>query len=176
MSCKESSHWPASCKDFHDYRSYNKEIEKYNLLENTVEGRACPKCGIIWEKIYGCNHMSCGKCGTHFCWGCGSEHSGSLYCGGLKTPLESIRIVPLPTEKFNLGRIEGFQQHAAFKKFKLISHGEKEKIIQKFLCTDKVKYYEMVMTGVEDNEDYLQIKHLVDRSAKTMKTSKLLQT
>ena len=34
----------------------------------------------------------------------------------------------------------------------------------------------MVMAGVVANEDYMQIKHLVDRSTKTMKTSKLLMT
>lgn len=137
VSCKESSHWPASCQDFLDYRSFNKEIEKYNLLENTVEGRPCPKCGIIWEKIYGCNHMSCGYCGTHFCWGCGGEHSSSSYCGGMRVPLESIRILPLPTEKFSLARIESFQQYKAFIKFKLITGRQTRRLFKDFLLQTK---------------------------------------
>ena len=137
VSCKESGHWPASCRDYHDYRSYNKEIEKYNMLENTVEGRPCPKCGIIWEKLYGCNHMSCTQCGTHFCWGCGGEHSAASYCGGLRVPLESVRIVPLPTEKFTMARINNFQQYEAFKKFKIINLREKERLIHKFLAINK---------------------------------------
>ena len=177
VSCKESGHWPASCRDYHDYRSYNKEIEKYNMLENTVEGRPCPKCGIIWEKLYGCNHMSCTQCGTHFCWGCGGEHSAASYCGGIRVPLESVRIVPLPTEKFSIARINNFQQYEAFKKLKLINPREKERIIHKFLAVNKEKYFEMMMMrNIEKSDDYCNIKNIVDISLTTMKTSKMLMT
>ena len=94
----------------------------------------------------------------------------------MKVPLESIRIVPLPTEKFSLARIESFQQYNAFIKFKLIGNRQKEKIIHRFLATNKEKYFEMIKTGFEENEEYIRVKNLVDYSVTTMKTSKLLMT
>ena len=30
----------------------------------------CPKCGIVIEKIAGCNHVKCGRCKAEFCWVC----------------------------------------------------------------------------------------------------------
>ncbi|KAH6917635.1 ring finger protein 14 isoform 2 [Coprinopsis sp. MPI-PUGE-AT-0042] len=38
------------------------------LAESTQE---CPGCGVHVEKSLGCNHMSCAKCGRHFCYRCG---------------------------------------------------------------------------------------------------------
>ncbi|OJD32092.1 rna recognition motif protein [Diplodia corticola] len=35
------------------------------------DARPCPRCGIVIEKAYGCNHMRCsGGCGVHICWFC----------------------------------------------------------------------------------------------------------
>ncbi|TDL20326.1 hypothetical protein BD410DRAFT_725893 [Rickenella mellea] len=31
---------------------------------------SCPKCGVMVEKLSGCNHISC-QCGEHFCFVCG---------------------------------------------------------------------------------------------------------
>lgn len=44
------------------------ETEKWKR-ENTVE---CPTCHIPVEKTFGCNHMTCQICQTHFCFLCGS--------------------------------------------------------------------------------------------------------
>lgn len=30
----------------------------------------CPRCSTNIEKTYGCNHMTCSACQTHFCWYC----------------------------------------------------------------------------------------------------------
>ncbi|GAA5838946.1 hypothetical protein JCM3766R1_004537 [Sporobolomyces carnicolor] len=35
----------------------------------------CPGCAIRVEKSHGCNHMTCGKCRTHFCYRCGKSIS-----------------------------------------------------------------------------------------------------
>ncbi|GAO48674.1 hypothetical protein G7K_2844-t1 [Saitoella complicata NRRL Y-17804] len=32
----------------------------------------CPTCAVPVEKSMGCNHMICGRCGTHFCFLCGA--------------------------------------------------------------------------------------------------------
>ncbi|KAI0803062.1 RWD-domain-containing protein [Irpex lacteus] len=34
---------------------------------------ACPSCRIKVEKSVGCNHMTCAKCGQHFCYRCGDK-------------------------------------------------------------------------------------------------------
>ncbi|EIN13576.1 hypothetical protein PUNSTDRAFT_79212 [Punctularia strigosozonata HHB-11173 SS5] len=34
---------------------------------------ACPTCRVHVEKSHGCNHMTCGKCKTHFCYRCGEK-------------------------------------------------------------------------------------------------------
>ena len=92
-------------------------------------------------------------------------------------PLESVRIVPLPTEKFSIARINNFQQYEAFKKLKLINPREKERIIHKFLAVNKEKYFEMMMMrNIEKSDDYCNIKNIVDISLTTMKTSKMLMT
>ena len=28
----------------------------------------CPKCKVVIEKSWGCNHMKCTQCGADFCW------------------------------------------------------------------------------------------------------------
>jgi hypothetical protein len=40
----------------------------------------CPNCDACIEKNEGCNHMTCTKCGNHWCWECRKnwdEHLGS---------------------------------------------------------------------------------------------------
>lgn len=34
------------------------------------ECQLCPQCSVPVSKTEGCDHMQCGKCGTHFCWRC----------------------------------------------------------------------------------------------------------
>mmetsp|Transcript_109478 Transcript_109478/g.290820 ORF Transcript_109478/g.290820 Transcript_109478/m.290820 type:complete len:522 (-) Transcript_109478:83-1648(-) len=34
--------------------------------------RKCPKCGVVTEKVSGCNHMTC-TCTCQWCWVCGQE-------------------------------------------------------------------------------------------------------
>ncbi|KAI0314981.1 RWD-domain-containing protein [Amylostereum chailletii] len=38
---------------------------------------ACPNCNIHVEKSAGCNHMTCGRCKTHFCYRCGMRLDGN---------------------------------------------------------------------------------------------------
>jgi hypothetical protein len=38
--------------------------------------QSCPKCEIPIERISGCDHMACDKCGHNFCWRCLKPRSG----------------------------------------------------------------------------------------------------
>ncbi|KAJ6574866.1 hypothetical protein B0H19DRAFT_1126090 [Mycena capillaripes] len=43
------------------------QLNKKWLDESTM---ACPGCSLNIEKSLGCNHMTCGRCKTHFCYRC----------------------------------------------------------------------------------------------------------
>ena len=139
------------------YRGFAKEMAAFNLLEHTVEVRPCPKCNTGWEKSYGCNHMTC-TCGTHFCWGCGGEHQGGGggFCGKMIKPLEKVSIVPLPTEKYPLARIELFQQFMAVNR-RPISSKETEKVVSRALVKQDRHNYLAWLLGNSDKTNEVKI-------------------
>ena len=150
-SCKSKPHQPASCTEMSQYQGFAKEMAAFNLLEHTVEVRPCPKCNTGWEKSYGCNHMTC-TCGTHFCWGCGGEHQGFTgggFCARLTKPLKKVSIVPLPTEKFPLARIELFQQFAAVNR-RPISSKQAERVVSRALVMQDRHNYLAWLLGHSD--------------------------
>ena len=52
------------------------EYSKTNFIKK------CPKCGIITEKIEGCNHIICSKCNYQWCWLCNNEYTEGHYTHG----------------------------------------------------------------------------------------------
>ena len=69
-----------SCGEDHDgfscegWKIHQDSETQERLLEGWGEGnedvKKCPKCNILIEKNGGCNHMTCLKCASHFCWIC----------------------------------------------------------------------------------------------------------
>ncbi|KAI9057191.1 RWD-domain-containing protein [Trametes sanguinea] len=51
---------------------YEQERAFYEWLERST-GTSCPTCNLRVEKSAGCNHMTCIKCGTHYCYRCGAR-------------------------------------------------------------------------------------------------------
>ncbi|GAA5876788.1 hypothetical protein JCM8547_003166 [Rhodosporidiobolus lusitaniae] len=51
--------------------------EEEKAMKEWLEAHAtrCPGCDVPVEKSHGCNHMTCGKCATHFCYRCGKSIS-----------------------------------------------------------------------------------------------------
>ncbi|KAF8845404.1 hypothetical protein BDN67DRAFT_993632 [Paxillus ammoniavirescens] len=49
------------------------EEEQENRKWMNASTMPCPGCEVRVEKSMGCNHMTCAKCGTHFCYRCGSK-------------------------------------------------------------------------------------------------------
>jgi hypothetical protein len=74
VDCRQVAHAPATCAQYLEYLEYSRRESEYARLETEVHARPCPKCGTPWEKVYGCNHLTCGRCATSFCWGCGDDH------------------------------------------------------------------------------------------------------
>lgn len=52
------------------------EAEQQALLQLPHQ-KLCPTCKTVIFKDGGCNHMTCGRCGQHFCWLCHRKFSPS---------------------------------------------------------------------------------------------------
>ena len=102
--------------------------------------------------------MTC-TCGTHFCWGCGGEHQGGGggFCGRITKPFEKVSIVPLPTEKFPLARIELFQQFMAVNR-RPMSSKETERLVSRALVNQDRHNYLLWLLG--DSEKTSEAKML----------------
>lgn len=79
-ACGEEPHDGVTCTQ----NKLNKDlIEQDRLFDLWVAAnnvRRCPGCSIMIEKIDGCNHITCDRCRTHFCWKCGFHGpAGEIY-------------------------------------------------------------------------------------------------
>ena len=41
----------------------------------------CPKCKSLFEKVSGCQHMTCSICKYEWCWVCGMPYHSVLHYG-----------------------------------------------------------------------------------------------
>ncbi|KAI6020796.1 hypothetical protein BKA83DRAFT_1432233 [Pisolithus microcarpus] len=56
-------------------RQHKEDEENRKWLESSTT--ECPGCALRVEKSMGCNHMTCSKCKTHFCYRCGHRISAT---------------------------------------------------------------------------------------------------
>eukprot|EP01102_Stenamoeba_stenopodia_P016341 TRINITY_DN5702_c0_g1_i2.p1 TRINITY_DN5702_c0_g1~~TRINITY_DN5702_c0_g1_i2.p1 ORF type:complete len:765 (-),score=168.92 TRINITY_DN5702_c0_g1_i2:88-2382(-) len=100
--CGEEGHAPALCDMFKDWVVKNSGgDEALNQKFLAVISRPCPACKANIEKNGGCNHMTCQKCGYHFCWLCmgkfgtgekgGRDGYSSHKCNTFEKPDEKIQ-------------------------------------------------------------------------------------
>ncbi|KAM7200172.1 hypothetical protein V8F20_005390 [Naviculisporaceae sp. PSN 640] len=61
-------HGRLSCFEHRDMVTGGHELLKE--LKKDLGIKDCPKCGIMIERIEGCNRMQCGACKSHICWVC----------------------------------------------------------------------------------------------------------
>nr|CDP22409.1 Putative protein of unknown function [Podospora anserina S mat+] len=62
------SHQGMTCAD-HKFVSSGGDIALKEAKQR-LGIKDCPKCKTAMEKTDGCDHMTCGGCGTHICWNC----------------------------------------------------------------------------------------------------------
>uniref|UniRef100_V5EU91 RBR-type E3 ubiquitin transferase n=2 Tax=Kalmanozyma brasiliensis (strain GHG001) TaxID=1365824 RepID=V5EU91_KALBG len=65
-------------------RKYEEEQQTQRWLSDYTT--PCPTCGIAIEKSYGCNHMTCKSCQTHYCYLCGKTVSSQNPYQHFNTP------------------------------------------------------------------------------------------
>ncbi|KAI6002599.1 hypothetical protein F5J12DRAFT_840055 [Pisolithus orientalis] len=65
-------------------RQHREEEENRKWLESSTT--ECPGCALRVEKSMGCNHMTCSKCKTHFCYRCGHKISATNPYQHFSTP------------------------------------------------------------------------------------------
>lgn len=53
-----------------EYRRQVDEDER-RAVQSSMHAKPCPGCGILTQKICGCNHMTCRQCKCEWCWLCG---------------------------------------------------------------------------------------------------------
>lgn len=53
--------------------------EDYGTTTLEIRMQTCYKCGTAWEKVQGCDHITCGRCTTLFCFICGKGYTGTQY-------------------------------------------------------------------------------------------------
>jgi hypothetical protein len=72
------SHTNTTCNT-HFQKSVSKdEQHELETINNAIEARLCPGCGMRTNRIDGCNHMTC-PCGFHWCYICGCRFNREHY-------------------------------------------------------------------------------------------------
>lgn len=79
FECYSPWHSGLSCAKFQNdvVRNGDKALRywaKSKKKGNCKNAKKCPKCNFYIERITGCNHMTCNRCKTDFCYLCGGKH------------------------------------------------------------------------------------------------------
>lgn len=76
----ELAHPTMSCQEFSKkQKEQQKEEDRDSLAFIRSQCVYCPHCSSPVIKSDGCNHMTCSKCNTGFCWLCGGRYMGGLH-------------------------------------------------------------------------------------------------
>ena len=73
FNCHSPWHRDVSCKEF---RRGNQLFQKWTKARNQrgiANCQKCPMCRVFIQRSTGCDHMTCNRCDTHFCYKCGGR-------------------------------------------------------------------------------------------------------
>ena len=80
FACHAPWHKGMSCKAFKRGSKLFTEWARAKTRGST-NARACPKCGVFIQRSDGCDHMTCPRCKTPFCYLCGQRIISSKLLG-----------------------------------------------------------------------------------------------
>ena len=73
FDCHAPWHKDISCKEFRKGDQLFKKWTKGWSHTGTVNCQKCPTCRVFIQRSTGCDHMTCNRCDTHFCYECGGR-------------------------------------------------------------------------------------------------------
>jgi ariadne-1 len=158
-NCGENPHLPAHCGD---YANWNKLFGSSSFWIKR-NAKPCPNlsCQVPIEKSTGCNHMTCEKCKTQFCWLCltklhvhSQAHACNRYDPGVDADDESERRALFVTDRY--------KAHEEGEKFALDQArdfaSKPEKLVEMFwfLSEDHEEIQRMVLETLVDARNFLK--------------------
>ncbi|XP_048590279.1 E3 ubiquitin-protein ligase RNF217-like [Nematostella vectensis] len=84
--CQAPWHYGISCKEFCQ-GDKSLKIWAKNRGAPTRNATRCPKCQVFIQKKAGCDHITCSRCMTEFCYQCGRRFRGIRFLGDHHDPL-----------------------------------------------------------------------------------------
>lgn len=97
-SCLQEAHSPAPCDIVRNWLQREKSDDATEIWLQ-AKTKECPKCQVRIEKNKACNHMTCIKCGHHFCWLCkeswdkhGSSTGGYYACASYDASVKAGKL------------------------------------------------------------------------------------
>jgi hypothetical protein len=91
-------HEGLTCEEYDIFGSSNEAI---TLKYLKTFAKQCPKCKVNIEKNKGCDHMTCTRCSTQFCWNCLAKFGSadSLYTCPHKATCIYFQVAPVHHER-----------------------------------------------------------------------------
>jgi hypothetical protein len=155
--CGDNPHLPANCGDFADWNT----IFGSSSFWIKKNAKPCPGCQVPIEKGTGCNHMTCQKCKTQFCWLCLTKlhvhfqaHVCNRYDPGVDADDESERRALFVTDRY--------KAHEEGEKFALDQardfENKAEKLVEMFwfLSEDHEEILRMVLETLVEARNFLK--------------------
>ena len=79
--CHAPWHQDTTCKQFRRGEKQFKVWTKSKTRTGTANCQKCPLCRVYIQRSTGCDHMTCNRCKTHFCYKCGGLYNGVIGLG-----------------------------------------------------------------------------------------------
>ncbi len=73
FACQAPWHEGLSCKQFRKGDKHFSKWTKGRSSAGTANCQKCPMCRVYIQRSTGCDHMTCNRCDTHFCYKCGGR-------------------------------------------------------------------------------------------------------
>ncbi|KAK7091292.1 hypothetical protein V1264_008996 [Littorina saxatilis] len=80
FNCHSPWHKGLTCKQFRKGDALLKDWAK-EFHYGQINAQKCPKCKVFIQRTLGCDHMTCSRCDSSFCYRCGENYRGFKLLG-----------------------------------------------------------------------------------------------